>query len=80
MKPVSEKEISGSGCFTRQSLEKNFHHRTVFFTGVLGVVVDIEYIPNRPVGEVRMDILIKLSCGDTLYAGPEDLVIVSESR
>ena len=53
---------------------------TDYAIGVLGVVVDIEYIPNRPVGEVRMDILIKLSCGDTLYAGPEDLVIVSESR
>ena len=53
---------------------------TDYAIGVLGVVVDIEYIPNRPVGEVRMDILIKLSCGDTIYGGPEDLVIVSESR
>ena len=53
---------------------------TNFAIGVLGVVIDIEYVPARPVGEVRTAVLLKLSDGDMVYAGPEDLVIVSESR
>ena len=54
---------------------------TNFAIGVLGVVVDIEHVPaGRVLGEVRIDVLVRLACGDEVYAGPEDLVIVSESR
>ena len=55
---------------------------TNFAIGVLGVVVNIDFVPAARVHArgVRLDVLIKLSCGDTIYAGPEDLVIASESR
>jgi hypothetical protein len=54
---------------------------TNFAIGVLGVVVNIDFVPAaRVLGDIRLDVLIKLSCGDTIYAGPEDLVIASESR